>query len=396
MNVMYDLIHAHFFFVDIVGLSDSKMSVKTQVKKINVLNNCVKESQIFKNTPKDKLLYLPTGDGMLLGFLQSPDLPLKLAIELHKKLSEYNKSKIPSETVSVRIGLHSGNVFLVGDIYGNSNFWGPGIVLARRVMDFGDDGHILLSPRMAEDLLEISDEYRSIIKPLRELTIKHGQTILVYSAYGKDFGNKNDVTKNDEQKSRLGEEIAKLSKTSFYPCVEVHLKLKNASNMIVHHKRIYELVNISDEPITHVMHGIGTDVEKSNLEDLHVKIYDENNDALTITRITFNKPYQKEFETNFKKPILKNEQGRKYTLEYEVEEPYRYFENTFLIDCKKFILTFEYDSNEIKPMIYEVNLETEQKKKLEQQLIFEKKKNSFIAKWETNTITKGQTFRLEW
>ena len=32
------LIHANFFFVDIVGLSDPTMSTKTQIKKINVLN----------------------------------------------------------------------------------------------------------------------------------------------------------------------------------------------------------------------------------------------------------------------------------------------------------------------------------------------------------------------
>ncbi len=106
----------------------------------------------FKFTPRDTKLVMPTGDGMLIGFLQGPELPLNLAIELHEKLAKYNKAKLPSETVRVRIGIHSGPAFVVNDILNNRNIWGPGIIIARRVMDIGDDGHILLSARAAEDL----------------------------------------------------------------------------------------------------------------------------------------------------------------------------------------------------------------------------------------------------
>ena len=42
------LIHAHFFFVDIVGLSDPYMSTKTQIKKIGILNQCISETEVFK------------------------------------------------------------------------------------------------------------------------------------------------------------------------------------------------------------------------------------------------------------------------------------------------------------------------------------------------------------
>ena len=144
------LIHANFFFVDIVGLSDTTMSTKTQIKKIETLNQLMSECHAFKSVPAESLLLLPTGDGCCLGFLQGPELPLLLAVELHEKLAAYNKAKIPSETVRVRIGLHSGNCFLVNDVLGNRNTWGPGIIYARRVMDFGDDGHILMTPTMQE------------------------------------------------------------------------------------------------------------------------------------------------------------------------------------------------------------------------------------------------------
>jgi hypothetical protein len=83
----------------------------------------------------------------------------------------------------VRIGLHSGPVYIVSDILNNKNVWGPGI------MDIGDDGHILLSARIAEDLREISDQYKKIIRPLYDYTTKHSQKLFLYSAYGKGFGN---------------------------------------------------------------------------------------------------------------------------------------------------------------------------------------------------------------
>jgi class 3 adenylate cyclase len=70
------------------------------------------------------------------------------------------------------------------------NVWGPGIILARRVMDAGDNGHILLADKLAEELIALKDEYREIIKPICQVyEIKHGQKIALYSAYSHDFGN---------------------------------------------------------------------------------------------------------------------------------------------------------------------------------------------------------------
>jgi Adenylate and Guanylate cyclase catalytic domain len=159
------LIYANFFFTDIVGLSDPRMSTKTQIRKIEALNKLIKECIAFKATPKDSLIVLPTGDGMAIGFFQSPELPLNLAIELHRKIGIYNRAKIPTEALRIRIGIHSGPVFIVNDVLENKNVWGPGIIIARRIMDLGNDGHILLSSRIAEDLRELSDEYKKIIKP---------------------------------------------------------------------------------------------------------------------------------------------------------------------------------------------------------------------------------------
>jgi hypothetical protein len=391
------LIHAHFFFVDIVGLSDPSLSTKTQIKKIEVLNKCISETAIYKTTPKETILTLPTGDGMCLGFLQGPELPLHLAIELHQKLNEYNKGKIPTETVRVRVGLHSGSCFIVKDIKNNDNVWGPGIIIARRVMDFGDDGHILLSTRLAEDLRELSDEYRKIIKPVHDFTIKHGLTMLLYSAYGDGFGNQQHPTKGAAERSKYGDEIIRMQKTTLYPYLEVNLTVIDPQEMLVQHKRTYEIENISDEPIKHVLHGIATDVDKYSINDLNLQVYDESVKEMRISSINVDKPTSKEFTTQFNRPIVKGEKGRKYTLIYEVEEPQRYFENAFLIDVQKFTLNLIYPKSlKTKPTIYYINQETEEKTKSEVQPIIEEAENCFVARYTRNENIKGETIRLDW
>jgi len=392
------LIFAHFFFVDIVGLSDPTMSTKTQIKKIEVLNRCIFETEVYRSTPKESILTLPTGDGMCLGFLQGPELPLHLSVQLQEKLGKYNVGKIPTENVRVRIGLHSGNCFVVKDIRGQDNVWGPGIILCRRVMDFGDDNHILLSPRLAEDLRELSDEYRTIIKPIHDFTIKHGQTILVYSSYGDGFGNKTHPTKGEATRSKYGDELLKMQRTTTYPTVQVDLTILDPKTILVQHKRRYHVVNISDEPIYHVLHGIATDVEKYSINDLNVQVYDESNHEMKISSINVDKPTSKEFTTAFNKPILKGETDRTYTLVYEVEEPEKYFENAFLIDVEKFAFNFKYPVNgcDCKPILYNVNQETDEKTKSQKQLEITKIGDHYIAKYVRDENIKGETLRLEW
>jgi len=392
------LIHANFFFVDIVGLSDTSMSTKTQIKKIEVLNKCISECQSFKSVPIDSLLLLPTGDGCCIGFMQGPELPLLLAVELHTKLAVYNKGKIPSETVRIRIGLHSGNCFLVNDLLGQRNTWGPGIIYARRVMDFGDDAHILMSPSLAEDLISLSDEYRAIIKPVHDVVLKHGTTMLLYSVYGDGFGNSEHPEKGSSIRSKYGEEILRLQKTTMYPSIDLILTVMDPKKMIVQHKRTYEVANISNEPIKKVLHGIAFDVDIPDINDLNIKVYDEKDRDCKITSINVDKPDCKEFTTSFSEPITKEDTGKKYTLQYEVAEPERYFENAFLIDCQKFNMSFHYPlENGIKqPKLLEVNQETEES--TPSKIIPKITKEGKIEKikWEMSDIPKGKTYRIDW
>ena len=88
-------------------------------------------------------------------------------------------------------------MFIVNDINNNQNVWGPGIILARRVMDIGDNFHILLADRLAEELIALKGGYRSTIKYVADYQIKHGQRIKLYSAFSKEFGNPQQPVKVD-------------------------------------------------------------------------------------------------------------------------------------------------------------------------------------------------------
>lgn len=184
-----EVVDVNFFYTDIVSLSDPSLPVKKQMEKIGILNKMIGSCDAYFRTPKDKKIVLTTGDGMAIGFLLNLELPFQLSTQLHRKLRLYNRGKSPEDMIGLRIGLGSGPVFVVNDIKDNQNVWGPGIILARRVMDIGDNFHILLAERLAEDLITLKYEYRTTIKPLVDYKIKHGQTIKLYSAYSKEFGN---------------------------------------------------------------------------------------------------------------------------------------------------------------------------------------------------------------
>jgi hypothetical protein len=202
-HILYALqpgvVNANFFFIDIVGLSDPLLSVEKQIGKIEDLNALIGSCDVYSRVPKDKKIVLPTGDGMAIGFLINPEHPLQLSIQLHRKLFAFNAKATSDRAVGVRIGLSSGPVFVVSDINNNQNVWGPGIILARRVMDLGDNNHILLADNIAEALMNLKDEYRQVIRPIgMGYKIKHGQQLKLYSAYSKDFGNPSIPTRISE------------------------------------------------------------------------------------------------------------------------------------------------------------------------------------------------------
>ena len=86
------------------------------------------------------------------------------------------------------MGIHSGPVSRVVDVNDRSNAAGAGINIAQRVMSCGDVGHILLSKRSADDLVEYS-HWRPYLHEIGECLVKHGAKVSLVNLYKDDVGN---------------------------------------------------------------------------------------------------------------------------------------------------------------------------------------------------------------
>jgi TolB-like protein/Tfp pilus assembly protein PilF len=171
---------AHVLFIDIVGYS--KLSINDQHAAVEELNQIVRASEQFHRAEAaSRLIRIPTGDGMVLVFYTSPAAPAQCAVEISGALKEHPR-------LQVRMGIHSGPVSGVVDVNERANLAGVGINMAKRVMDCGDAGHILLSKHVAEDLEEY-EKWRPFLHDLGTCEAKHGVRVAVVNLYDDQFGN---------------------------------------------------------------------------------------------------------------------------------------------------------------------------------------------------------------
>src|SRR5213595_860235 len=173
---------AHVLFLDIVGYS--KLSVNEQHARVGELNGIVRLSEQFRKAEAaNRILKIPTGDGMALVFYKSPEEPAECAFEISRALKDHPR-------LPIRMGIHSGPVSGVLDVNERTNVAGGGINMAQRVMDCGDAGHILLSHHVAEDLAEY-ERWRPFLHDIGTLEVKHGVRVSVTNLYSDEVGNPN-------------------------------------------------------------------------------------------------------------------------------------------------------------------------------------------------------------
>jgi class 3 adenylate cyclase len=177
---------AHVLFMDVVGYS--KLPVDKQTSTLQLLQDTVQQTRDFALAlEQERLIAIPTGDGMALGFFGDLLASVKCAMEVSRRLRN-------SSDISLRIGLNSGPVYVIKDINNQDNLAGDGINVAQRVMDLGDAGHILLSKRVADDLSVVSG-WSQNLSDLGEVEVKHGKLIHIFNLAGTDFGNRDCPTK---------------------------------------------------------------------------------------------------------------------------------------------------------------------------------------------------------
>jgi TolB-like protein len=180
INKRIELEIAHVLFIDIIGYS--KLSISDQRAAVEELNQVVRASEQFQRAEAaSRLLKIPTGDGIALVFYTSPEAPAQCAVEI----SARSRNIL---ACTFRMGIHSGPVSGVVDVNERANLTGAGINIAKRVMDCGDAGHILLSKHVAEDLEEY-EQWRPLLHDLGSCKVKHGVRIGIASLYDSEIGN---------------------------------------------------------------------------------------------------------------------------------------------------------------------------------------------------------------
>ena len=383
----------HWFFIDIVSSSDPSLSVKSQARKIYTLNELIIRADTFKNEDLESLVILPTGDGMAIGFTDSPEKPLRLAIDLHKSLKKFNKKQKEKDRIIIRIGIDTGPVYFMKGIKGEI-FWGPGLIMAKRVMDLCGPNQIFASDRIAKDLRSLSEENKATMHPIGEYEIKHGK-LGIFNIFSKEFGNK-----TIPKKGKIIESNKVDPKKEFeFKNVEILLDVTDPESMMTHHTWVWEVKNISKEPISTIFYNISGDKEK-DFSDLNVKITDEKHNELEILSLDVNKPLEKKFYVKLATPVRKNQNGRLIKLEYDWEEPYRSFVYVFSSKCKKFKYHFTAPKKlELKHRILEIDRELGHKIRAEPPPSIKYFDERTEITWEISkkhNIQAHDTFEFEW
>ncbi len=171
---------AHVLLIDVVGYS--KLLVNEQIELLQNVNQIVRVTESFRAAQATgKLIRVPTGDGMALLFFQSPEEPVRCALEISRALQEHPH-------IQVRMGVHSGPINRITDVNDKTNIAGSGINVAQRVLDCGDAGHILLSKHVAEDLASYR-QWQLFLHDLGECEVKHGLRLHLFNLYKDGLGN---------------------------------------------------------------------------------------------------------------------------------------------------------------------------------------------------------------
>ncbi|CAN5713153.1 adenylate/guanylate cyclase domain-containing protein [soil metagenome] len=169
----------HVLFIDIVGYS--RLLMEEQKERINQLTEIVLATGPVREATDEQLVRLPTGDGMVLVFRHDVAEPARCALEIAEALQKHPE-------LPVRMGIHSGPVSEVTDVSGRTNIAGAGINMARRVMDCGDAGHILLSQHVADDLMQYR-QWAPHLHDLGDCEVKHGVRLHLVNLYAEPLGN---------------------------------------------------------------------------------------------------------------------------------------------------------------------------------------------------------------
>jgi class 3 adenylate cyclase len=183
----------HSAALDIVEYTKKPGEVQKQI--IQQLNHLAKKaiSGIRGRGAERDVIYLPTGDGMIMVFKDGPDTLPPIIINIQEEVKRHNSTQPENRRFEFRTGLHSGPVFKYSDVNGNNNFAGNGINLAQRVMSLGEKWHILATREAHEAMGKTRSDLGVYFHPVGMRKIKHGDELEVFNVYDQTKGCGNPI-----------------------------------------------------------------------------------------------------------------------------------------------------------------------------------------------------------
>lgn len=169
------------FACDLVSFSEApSIDQYAQFEALgSVLSKAADRAGLHANTT----FGIPTGDGYFL--VLNPDNAERLFqfVDLFVQMSRVSDPRLP-----MRIGVHSGSLYVILHRNNRRNAIGHSINAAARIMGFGDDGHVIVS----RDFYELRLKGTSIqerFHPCGTAADKHGHKYDLLSYYHDDIGN---------------------------------------------------------------------------------------------------------------------------------------------------------------------------------------------------------------
>ncbi len=175
-------------FLDIVRYS--RMTEEKQAQALRRLDRVIASAEaVSAALAQGRVRIHPRGDGKLLIFSEGALPALHAAAQISDALRR-------DQPFDLRMGIHYGSVRLLDPDLPDSEVVGEGVDTARRVMDAGDERHILLSASAAA-VAHGCAEWRYLVHSRGSCRVKHGVVMQIFSLHGL-YGNRrligNEVT----------------------------------------------------------------------------------------------------------------------------------------------------------------------------------------------------------
>lgn len=167
-------------FTDLVG--NSQLPSREQRERVQRLTRIILARRDVKLAEPGRPILRPTGDGIAVAFFGSPVVAVRCAMQIAQAIHTH-RSELP-----LRMGLNSGLVDRSLDANKQEEITGPGINMAKRVMDCGSARHILLSRALA-DMLRDTKEWDGWLHDIGERRVKN-DVVHVVNLWRENIGRR--------------------------------------------------------------------------------------------------------------------------------------------------------------------------------------------------------------